>query len=128
MAPQEIAGAYKKEICSVIIGRFRGIDPAAVLAVLVYSHGPFAWGKDPKEAAHNAVVLEKVAQMAWPCLSMKPELSLVQQSCWISTICASTAQTPITARALIRDRKGFGGKKTQRCLRQINSSAACGRK
>ena len=25
----------------------------------------FAWGKDAKEAVHNAVVLEEVAMMAW---------------------------------------------------------------
>ena len=32
--------------------------------VLVYSHGPFTWGKDAAEAVHNAVVLEEVAMMA----------------------------------------------------------------
>lgn len=79
MTPQEIAGAYEKETGSVIIGRFRGIDPAAVPAVLVYSHGPFAWGKDPKEAVHNAVVLEEVARMAWHCLALKTGLPPMQQ-------------------------------------------------
>lgn len=28
------------------------------------SHGSFAWGRDAKEAVHNAVVLEEVAKMA----------------------------------------------------------------
>ena len=79
MTPQEIAGAYEKETGSVIIERFKELDPADVPAVLVYSHGPFAWGKDPKEAVHNAVVLEEVAQMAWHGLSLKPELSSMQQ-------------------------------------------------
>ena len=32
--------------------------------VLCKNHGPFAWGKDPFEAVHNAVVLEEVAKMA----------------------------------------------------------------
>ena len=38
--------------------------------MLVYSHGPFAWGKDAAEAVHNAVVLEEVAMMAWHNLMM----------------------------------------------------------
>ena len=33
----------------------KGIDPAQVPAVLVYSHGPFCWGTDPFNAVHNAV-------------------------------------------------------------------------
>ncbi|THE39036.1 hypothetical protein DJ535_10750 [Citrobacter murliniae] len=30
-------------------------------AVLVHSHGPFAWGKNAADAVHNAVVLEECA-------------------------------------------------------------------
>ena len=37
----------------------------AVPGVLVGQHGPFAWGKDPQEAVHNARVLEEVAKMAF---------------------------------------------------------------
>jgi len=33
--------------------------------VLVANHGPFAWGPDPAAAAHNAVILEAVARMAY---------------------------------------------------------------
>lgn len=65
MTPQEIGGAYEKETGTVIIERFKGINPDSVPAVLVNSHGPFAWGKSPEEAVHNAVVLEEVAMMAW---------------------------------------------------------------
>ncbi|MDI5434723.1 class II aldolase/adducin family protein, partial [Salmonella enterica subsp. enterica serovar Kentucky] len=32
-------------------------------AVLVHSHGPFAWGKNAADAVHNAVVLEECAYM-----------------------------------------------------------------
>lgn len=45
--------------------RARGIDPLAVPAALVASHGPFVWGKDAAEAVHNAVVFEYVAEMAY---------------------------------------------------------------
>ncbi len=67
MTEAEIAGAYEKETGAVIIERFSGagLDPDAVPAVLVRSHGPFAWGKNPEEAVHNAVVLEEIAMMAW---------------------------------------------------------------
>lgn len=70
MTPAEIAEGYEKETGTVIIERFAGLNPMDIPAVLVYSHGPFAWGKDPGEAVHNAVVLEEVAMMAWHGLSL----------------------------------------------------------
>ena len=48
-------------------------------AVLVNSHGPFAWGKDPMEAVHNAVVLEEVSFMDWHAMMMEPERGRMQQ-------------------------------------------------
>lgn len=72
MTADEISGEYEKETGLVIIERFRGIDPVNVPAVLVSSHGPFCWGKNPTEAVHNAVVLEEVAMMAWHTLAMSP--------------------------------------------------------
>ncbi len=65
MTPAEIRGEYELETGKVIAETFRNRDPMAVPAVLVCSHGPFTWGKDPEEAVHNAVVLEEVAMMAW---------------------------------------------------------------
>jgi L-ribulose-5-phosphate 4-epimerase len=72
MTKDEIDAAYEKETGTVIIERFRssGLEPADIPAVLVHSHGPFAWGKDPAEAVHNAVVLEEVSMMAWHCASL----------------------------------------------------------
>ena len=78
MTEAEIAGNYELETGNVIVEAFSGIDPVAVPAALVYSHGPFAWGKDPAEAVHNAVVLEEVAHMAWHTLMMNPEISMQQ--------------------------------------------------
>ena len=79
MTPEEIGGAYEKETGSVIIETFRDRDPAAVPAVLVFSHGPFAWGKDPMEAVHNAVVLEEVAFMDWHAMMLNPQIGPMQQ-------------------------------------------------
>lgn len=64
MTPEEIGGEYEKETGNVIIETFEGRSPDDVPAVLVHSHGPFAWGTDPHNAVHNAVVLEELAFMA----------------------------------------------------------------
>ena len=74
MTPEEIAGKYELETGNVIVETFRSrnIDPAQVPAVLVHSHGPFAWGSDPLNAVHNAVVLEEVAFMDWHVMVLEP--------------------------------------------------------
>ena len=41
----------------------QAIDPLGMPAVLVAGHGPFTWGQDALDAAHNAVVLEEVARI-----------------------------------------------------------------
>lgn len=65
MTPEEIAGAYEAETGNVIVETFNKSNPADIPAVLVHSHGPFAWGRDCFEAVHNSVVLEELAMMAW---------------------------------------------------------------
>ena len=79
MTAEEIGGRYELETGNVIVERFRHLDPDSVPAVLVHSHGPFCWGKDAKEAVHNAVVLEEVAFMAWHNLAMDAALPPMQQ-------------------------------------------------
>lgn len=80
MTDAEIAGAYEQETGHVIIERFAGLDPSAIPAALVHSHGPFAWGKDPMEAVHNAVVLEEVAMMAWHTGAPRGDVQPMQQA------------------------------------------------
>lgn len=70
MTDAEIQGEYEKETGTVIIERFAGMNADDVPAVLVHSHGPFAWGADAMNAVHNAVVLEEVSMMAWHNLSL----------------------------------------------------------
>ncbi len=65
LTDDEINGDYVLNTGKAIIERFAGIDPLAVPAALVAGHAPFAWGRDPHDAAHNAVVLEAVAKMAF---------------------------------------------------------------
>ncbi len=64
MTPEEIAGEYEKETGNVIVETFCDKSADDIPAVLVYSHGPFAWGIDAGNAVHNAVVLEEIAFMA----------------------------------------------------------------
>ena len=74
MTPAEIEGEYELETGNVIIETFKekNIDPAQMPGVLVFSHGPFAWGKDADNAVHNAVVLEEVAKMAFRSMALSP--------------------------------------------------------
>jgi L-ribulose-5-phosphate 4-epimerase len=80
LTPMEIAGAYEKETGSVIIERFNDLDACSIPGVVVYSHGPFSWGKDAHDAVHNAVVMEEVAMMAWHGLALaEGKLPVMQQ-------------------------------------------------
>ncbi|MCQ2406530.1 MAG: L-ribulose-5-phosphate 4-epimerase [Oscillospiraceae bacterium] len=73
MRPDEINGEYEKETGRVIAEAFADKNPAYVPGVLVRSHGPFTWGRDAAEAAHNAAVLEEVAFMNFSTLMLNPE-------------------------------------------------------
>ncbi|MDR1571128.1 MAG: L-ribulose-5-phosphate 4-epimerase [Clostridiales Family XIII bacterium] len=68
----ELRGDYERETGNVIVEAFAGRSPDEVPAVLVASHGPFVWGKDAREAVHNAAVLEEVAYMALSCENVEP--------------------------------------------------------
>lgn len=79
MTPAEINGEYEKETGTVIIEAFKGVDPLTIPAVLVKSHGPFAWGKTAAEAVHNAVVLEEAAFMNYHAMGINPQIKPMQQ-------------------------------------------------
>jgi len=73
LTDEEINGDYVLNTGVAIIERFAGIDPLAVPGVLVAGHAPFAWGRTPHDAAHNAVVLEAVAKMAFMTVMLNPD-------------------------------------------------------
>ena len=76
MTEEEVRSAYERETGSVIIERFKGLDPLHIPGVLVKNHGPFSWGKDADEAVYNAVVMEQVAKMAFISLQVNPQLTM----------------------------------------------------
>lgn len=65
LTEKEIAGDYELETGRVIVETFTGRDPMTCPAVLVASHGPFTWGKDPADAVYHAAVLEEAAALAY---------------------------------------------------------------
>lgn len=79
MTATEIAGAYELETGNVIVETFTGKHPDQIPAVLVHSHGPFTWGKDPAEAVHHSVVLEGLACMAFHTEALNPKVKPMQQ-------------------------------------------------
>ncbi len=65
LTPNEIAGDYEKNTGTAICRLFEQLGTDRVPAVLVAGHAPFCWGATPSEAAHNAVILEAVARIAY---------------------------------------------------------------
>ena len=61
-------------------GSEQALDPLAVPACLVAGHAPFVWGRTAHDAAHNAVVLEAIARMAYRTLTLKSEAEAVSQA------------------------------------------------
>jgi L-ribulose-5-phosphate 4-epimerase len=86
LSDEAIGGRYVHETGLAIVERFRNtpngvpLDPLATPACLVAGHAPFAWGKTPHDAAHNAVVLEAVARMAYRTLTLRADAAGVSQA------------------------------------------------
>lgn len=80
MTEEEIKGEYEKETGKVIIETFAGINAEDVPGVVVFSHGPFAWGTDAMNAVHNAVVMEEVAFMDYHAMTLNPGLQPMQSA------------------------------------------------
>lgn len=76
LTAEEIADAYEENTGHLIVQEWKRLnkDPMAVPAVLCKNHGPFAWGKNAKEAVHNAVVLEEVEKMAYRAEVINPKV------------------------------------------------------
>jgi L-ribulose-5-phosphate 4-epimerase len=80
MTAEEIQSGYEWETGNVIVECFRSLDPAQTPAVLVQSHGPFAWGPSGSKAVENAFALEIVAEMAMKALGLNPQLASIPQA------------------------------------------------
>ncbi len=80
LTDEEISGDYVLNTGIAITRRFADLDPLAIPAVLVAGHAPFCWGVTPHDAAHNAVVLEAVARMAFTTTVLNGDAHGVSQA------------------------------------------------
>lgn len=79
MTSVEIAGEYELETGKVIAELFTKETINSIPGALVYSHGPFTWGKDAGDSVKNAIILEEIAMMAWHTILMKPEMKFQKE-------------------------------------------------
>ncbi len=79
LTAREIQKEYEANTGEVIVETFAGRDPLSCPAVLVASHGPFAWGRSVEEAVHNAAVLEHLVRLAIETLRLFPSTKPMQQ-------------------------------------------------
>ena len=73
MTDDEIEGEYEKNTGHAIVRALRTLDEGTP-GILVANHGPFTWGPDAMEAAHNAAILESLARMAWITTTLDHEV------------------------------------------------------
>lgn len=69
----EIEYNYEQNTGKVIIERFAALSCSHLPGVLVARHGPFSWGADAMDAAHNSSILEYLAKLAAKTLSIEHE-------------------------------------------------------
>jgi len=67
LTKDEIQNNYELNTGKVIVETFRerNLKSLEVPGVVITSHGPFSWGKNPIDAVHNAKVIEEVSKMAY---------------------------------------------------------------
>lgn len=81
MTDDEIKNNYELNTGKVVVEEFekRHIDSNQMPGVLVHSHGPFTWGKDPFDAVHNSVVLDTLAKMALKTITINGDVDSMQR-------------------------------------------------
>jgi len=74
LTKKEVESKYEENTGTVILERFKSLDPDNMPAVLVGGHAPFAWGTNADDAMKNILILEHVAHMALGSLQLNPDL------------------------------------------------------
>ncbi len=80
MSAREIRVDYEANTGNVIVERFANLKAPACPAVLVASHGPFAWGASIEEAVHHAEIVEHLARLASETLYLNPGIKPMQRA------------------------------------------------
>jgi L-ribulose-5-phosphate 4-epimerase len=71
---EEVEEAYELHTGKIIIERFQKLDPVNTPGVLVAGHAPFAFGKNALDSVRNALILERVAEMALATLQINSSI------------------------------------------------------
>lgn len=81
LTAEEIEADYERNTGLLIVNAFRRMNRKMleVPGCLCTNHGPFSWGKNPKEAVHNAVVMEVCAEMATKTELINPKVQPAPQ-------------------------------------------------
>ena len=76
----EVMNAYEENTGKVIIETIEDMhyNPMEIPGIIVKNHGPFSWGTSPTNAVYNAVVMEKVSEMALKTLTLNPNAEMKQ--------------------------------------------------
>jgi len=80
LTDEEIRSMYERNTGHVILEAFRSKDPEVIPAILVQSHGPFAWGKNWMAAIENAEALEFCAHIACSAITISPKASRISKT------------------------------------------------
>jgi L-ribulose-5-phosphate 4-epimerase len=82
LAVDEIAGEYEARTGEVVVETLERLelDALEMPAVLVASHGPFAWGEDAERAVENAIALEAVAACAFRTVTIAAEAAEIEDA------------------------------------------------
>ena len=80
MTDDQIKRDYEEETGKQILETIPPIKTNQLKMVLVAGHGPFTWGRNTKDAVHNAVVLEELAKSAFLTLQINPNASALNKN------------------------------------------------
>jgi L-ribulose-5-phosphate 4-epimerase len=79
MTDEEIAGNYEENTGHMIVRALQTAGSDAIPGILVANHGPFTWGATATAAAHNAVILESIARVAYYTLAINSSTKPIGQ-------------------------------------------------
>lgn len=74
LTKDEVEEAYELNTGKVIVERFKELNPVSTPGVLVAGHAPFAFGKNATDSVRNALILERVAEMALGTLNLNSNI------------------------------------------------------
>lgn len=79
LTEDEVKCAYEVNTGRVIIECIGDNNPLDIPGIVVKNHGPFAWGTDAANSVYNAVVMEKVAEMAYKTITLNKDVNRIPQ-------------------------------------------------